>query len=114
MVQVASKGNAMKLENFEKEYYDEIENSNVSIETLEKFGVTKKTLSKEVYLRGIYGDEIIVDKEQAKVTNGKKSITRLCEEELNLKGEFASIYGSIDNSSFDQNFDLLGIKLDVE
>lgn len=105
----------MELENFEKEYYDEIENSNVSIETLEEFGVTKKALSKEVYLRDIYGDEIIVDKVQEKTTNnGKKSVTHLDEDELSLKSEFASIYDSIDGSSFDKNFDLLGIKLDVE
>lgn len=105
----------MKLEDYEKEYYDEILDEEVSVETLEKFGVKKKTLSKEVYLRSIYGDEIVLSKKDEELAkNAKKMITHLNEEELGLKSELAEIYKSIDNSSFDDDFDRLGIKLSGE
>ncbi len=105
----------MKVENFESEYYDEILSAEVKVSDLEKFGVKKKTLSKELYLKNIYGDEIIFIKNEDSLAKGaKKSITKLTEEELGLRSELSEIYSSIDNSNFDEAFDMLGIKFEEE
>lgn len=106
----------MKLEDFEKEYYEEINKTEVKVEDLEKLGVNKKTLSKEVYLKNLYGDEIVDDGsgDIQNVKGAKKIVAKLTEEELGLKSEFVNIFSAIDRSMFDKNFDELGLRLDEE
>lgn len=105
----------MELSDFEKEYYDEINNSSVKLETLEKYGVDKKTLAKEVFLHNIYGDKILVeDDEETEIKGAKKSITRLGEAELGIKSELEQIYEGFELASFDEKLSALGIKFDDE
>lgn len=107
---------AKNLSDFEREFEDELGMAEVSIEELNALGVSNKALSREVFLRKIYGDKIIVsdETEQQEITGGRRMVTRLGDEELGFKSELVKVFDEIDNSDFDKNLDLLGLKTDEE
>lgn len=96
------------LSNFEKEYYSEIKELDVSLAELKKCGISDKVISSEMYLYAIYGDEIvtskIIDDVDAKT---KKTVSKIGEDDISSDKGYRSICDEIENSEFDKNVDVL-------
>lgn len=94
------------LTEYEKEFESEVAKQYISIEDLKKCGVSEKTLASELFLRKIYGDEIvkrtlsdIIDERQ------EKRISKVGEDEKNIDVELRNIWNDIENSEFDKNME---------
>ncbi len=96
------------LSKYEKELSVEIDNQKITIDQLTKCGISKDVLSCEVYLRKIYGDEIIENTFHDDLDESKtKSIKKIDESERNIDAELRAIVDDIENSEFDKNLDAI-------
>ena len=97
------------LKDYESEFRKEIDNHTIEISHLKKCGVLDVTLSSEVYLRKIYGDEIEVSTASVdeNIDEKKKSVQKIGEVEMNTNDEFRSVINDIETSEFDQNLEIL-------
>lgn len=96
-----------KLSDFEKEYYSEINNYNVSEKDLVGAKVHPKSLAYEVYLRKFFGDGFAqknaVDDYDA---GAKRKVEKLTKEKLD-NSEFSNIMSDIEQSEFDDNVEAI-------
>lgn len=96
------------VEDFEKEYSSEIEEEFVSVEDLKKFKVSLSSLKLEIYLRNIYGDDIISNISSDDFLIGaKKSIEKVDLTQVGTKSLLQNLSEDIDNSDFDKEFDAI-------
>ena len=96
------------LTEYELEYAGEIANQVISIEDLKKCGISEKTLASELYLRKIYGDEIVKKTIIDDVDDKKeKAVIKIGMDEKNMDHELRSIFNEIENSEFDKNIDAI-------
>ena len=97
------------LKDYESEFRKEIDSQVVEVSHLNKCGVSNVALSSEVYLRKIYGDEIVVSQSSGdeKIDEKKKSVQKIGEREMNTNDEFKSVMNDIETSEFDQNLEIL-------
>ena len=96
------------LTKYEKELSVEIENQTITVEHLSKCGISKDILSCEVYLRKIYGDEIIENTFHDDLDETKdKVIKKIDESEKNIDAELRAVVQDIENSEFDKNLDTI-------
>ena len=97
------------LKDYESEFRKEIDSHIVEVSHLNKCGVSNVSLSSEVYLRKIYGDEIVVSHSSGdeKVDEKKKSVQKIGEREMNTNDEFKSVMNDIETSEFDKNLEIL-------
>lgn len=94
----------LDLNDFEKEYFSEIQSKNVSIYDLKRAGVFEKTLLSEKYLFDCYGDEIFKANSSDEIF-GQKKVVKLSDEEKNSSSELAKILEKIDNDNFDEKLE---------
>lgn len=98
----------LALSKYEKELSFEIENQRITIDQLIKCGVSKDVLSCEVYLRKIYGDEIIENTFRDDLDESKtKSIKKIDDSERSIDAELRAVVEDIENSEFDKNLDAI-------
>ena len=98
----------LALSKYEKELSFEIENQRITIDQLIKCGVSKDVLSCEVYLRKIYGDEIIENTFRDDLDESKtKSIKKIEDSERSIDAELRAVVEDIENSEFDKNLDAI-------
>lgn len=97
------------LENFEREYYDEIIKTTVTLDAFKKVGISEKSLAREMYLRKIYGDSILSLEIGDSEMYGKKMITKLSESDFGFRDEFKMVFDEIEKSSFDAALDMMHI-----
>ena len=96
------------LEKYEKELSVEIDQQAVTIDHLIKCGISKEVLACEVYLRKIYGDEIVASTYHDDIDETKtKSIKKVGDEERNIDTELRNVVNDIENSEFDQNLETI-------
>ncbi len=88
-----------KLNEFKREYQEEIELVGVGVESLKKNKVHLSVLEAEVYLRKAFGDEIYVPKK---------------EEEMALDNQVREICDSLVDENFDNNVGVILSKLNKE
>lgn len=92
--------------NYEKEYASEIAEQVISIDDLMKCGISKKTLASELYLRKIYGDEIVTQTLVDDIDLEKeKKVIKIGDTEKNIDNELRAIFADIENSEFDKNIE---------
>lgn len=95
-----------KLAQFEKEYFIEASELNVSVDDLKAYGVTSQILSGEQYMISRFGNEIVehtVDDEIDE--NARAEITSLDDYDLESSLIFTEIIKRIDSSEFDDNLE---------
>lgn len=96
------------LNNFEKEYYSEIKETEVSLSELKKYGISDKVVSSEMYLYTIYGDEIVTAKIEDSVDEKtKKTVSKIGEDDISSDKGYRTLCDEIENSEFDKNVDVL-------
>lgn len=90
---------------FEKEYYSEIKNFNVSEADLTELKIPKKVLAYEVFLRKNLGDSLAKFGEDDDYdANSKRKVEKVPIDKLD-NSELANIISEIDTSEFDNNLD---------
>lgn len=103
-----------KLNEFKKEYFEEIESVGVGVDYLKKCKVPTSVLEAEVLLRKVFGDEIYVPKKKEEALVGEKEIVKLTEEDMALDNQVRKICDSIIDENFDNNVGVLLAKLNLE
>lgn len=103
-----------KLNEFKREYQEEIELVGVGVESLKKNKVHLSVLEAEVYLRKAFGDEIYVPKKEEEKLTGEKEIVKLTEEEMALDNQVREICDSLVDENFDNNVGVILSKLNKE
>ena len=100
--------NSKIIADYEKEYANEIASVFITIEDLEKCGVSEKTLASELYLRNFYGDEIVKQKLVDDVDDKRqKTVVKIDEAEKDIDNELRQIWNDIESSEFDKNIDTI-------
>ena len=97
------------LKDYESEFRTEIDSSVVEVSNLNKCGVSNLSLSAEVYLRKIYGDELVLSQSSndEKIDEKQKTVQKIGEIEMNTNSEFKSVMNDIESSEFDKNLEIL-------
>ncbi len=92
------------LTTYEQEFSAEIDGQFISIDDLKKCGVSEKTLASELFLRKIYGDDIVKkNTTDFYDTQKTKTVSKVGDDEKNINNELRSILEDIENSEFDKN-----------
>ena len=94
---------------YTKEYKSEIDEHVVEVSHLQKCGVNDLSLSAELYLRDIYGDEIVNTSKiiEEVIDEKEKRVQKIGEVEKNSNNEFRSVLTDIEESEFDKNLEIL-------
>lgn len=96
-----------KLEEFKKEYFDEINATDVSLEDLKKYKVSNDVLSAEVALRKLFGDELYIPKKTEEKIEGEKEVIKLSEEDIAFDSEVREICENLLNDDFESGVSVL-------
>jgi len=103
-----------KLNDFKREYFEDIESVKVSVEDLKKCKVPNSVLEAEVLLRKVFGDEIFVPEKKEENITGEKEVVKLTEDDMALDNQVREICDSIVDNTFDNNVGVLLAKVNVE
>ena len=103
-----------KLNDFKREYFEDIESVNVSVDDLKKCKVPTSVLEAEVLLRKVFGDEIYVPEKKDENITGEKEVVKLTEEDMALDNQVREICDSIADVAFDNNVGVLLAKVNAE
>lgn len=96
------------LKNYEKEFSQELKNSNISLDELYDLGLTEEELKVEMFLRSIYGDSTIKTIEEDKpLDEGSKTIEKINQQDIVLNRSLSNMHEEIEQDKF--NTDLEGI-----
>lgn len=90
-----------QFERFKKEFAEDIEEEQVTIEILKKNKISSDILQAEVRLHKVFGDEIYLQEKKEEALNGEKEIIKLSETDIAFDNEVRKICDEIDNSEFD-------------
>ena len=100
------------IEDLKNEFYIETKNCNVTAEDLKSAGVSDLVLKSEIYLKSLYGDDIIFDEEvSGEIDLSKKKVEKINLNELNKITELSKFIDSISASEFDKNLEILNAKI---
>lgn len=92
---------------FKKEFAEEINASNLSVDTLKKSKVSKEVLEAEVALRKVFGDEIYQRKVISDNIEGEKTIIKLNDEDISFDSEVQKICDGLVDTDFDAGVNVL-------
>jgi len=97
-----------KISDYEKENLAEINEFEVSIDDLKKYGLSDEILAYESGLRKFYGDEILLKTEVDDINEEEtKKVTKIDLSDMNIDTQFKAICEDIENSEFDENLDII-------
>lgn len=95
------------LEEFKKEFSEEIGLEEVSLDDLKKHKVPSSVLEAEVALRKVFGDEIYVPKKSEETIEGEKVILKLSEEDIAFDNEIREICENLLDDNFESGVSVL-------
>ena len=104
----------IELNEYKKEFYEEIRAINVKVEDLESMKISNKTLASEVALRKRFGDEITVSKAIEADENEEKTIAKLDTEDIEFDGTVRDICERAVDENFDSEADVFNSYLNQE
>lgn len=99
------------LEEFKKEYSEEIGLEEVNVENLKQNKVSSNILEAEVVLRKVFGDEIYVPKKTEEKIDGEKEILKLSEEDIAFDSEVREICENLLDDNFESGVSVLLSKI---
>lgn len=103
-----------KINLFKKEFQDEINNYNVSLDDLKKVKLSNSVLSAEITLRKVFGDEIFVSKKTEETIGGEKTIVKLSEEDISFDSRVRELCEQLPDANFDANISVVLSKVAEE
>lgn len=103
------------INDLKNEFSDEIKNCQISSKDLKKLGVSENTLLAEIYLKKMYGEDIIIDEDaKGEVDLTKKKIEKIDLNELGKMTELKTYIENISKSDFDEKLDIVLSKIKNE
>lgn len=103
------------INDLKNEFSDEIKNCQISSKDLKKLGVSENTLLAEIYLKKMYGEDIIIDEDaKGEVDLTKKKIEKIDLNELGKMTELKTYIENISKSDFDEKLDVVLSKIKNE
>lgn len=103
----------LKLDEFKKEFAEDIDSVNVSIEKLKQLKISSSVLEAETLLRKFFGDEIYVPKKKEENVTGEKEIVKLSEDDMSFDGEVREICENLEDLEFEGSCAVFLLKLDA-
>lgn len=103
-----------KINLFKKEFQDEINNCNVSLDDLRKVKLSNNVLSAEITLRKVFGDEIFMPKKKEEIIGGEKTIVKLSEEDISFDSRVRELCEELPDAKFDANISVVLSKVAEE
>lgn len=103
------------IDNLKNEFYDDIKNCKVGVEDLKKFNCGENSMSAEIFLKSIYGEDIIIDEDiKTDVDLTKKKIEKVDLNELGKISELTNYINDIPKSEFNEKLDIVMSKIKSE
>ena len=102
-----------KLEEFKREFSDEIDSVNISVEKMKKLKISPSVLEAETLLRKVFGDEIYVPKKIEEKVTGEKEVVKLSEDDMSFDGQVREICDTLEDFEFDNNSATLIARMNV-
>ena len=103
-----------KINEFKKEFAEEIDKTYINIEDLKKNKISSSVLEAETMLRKIFGDEIYSPKKFNEEITGEKEIVKLTEEDVSFDSQVRDICENIADAEFDNNLGVFLSKVNSE
>ena len=103
-----------RLNEFKKEFADDIDSVSIGVEFLRKRKVSMSVLGAETLLRKVFGDEIYMPKKFSENVSGEKEIVKLTEEDMAFDAQVRELCENIVDNDFDNNLGVLSSKLNSE
>ena len=96
---------------FKKEFAEEINASNINVDTLRDSKVSKEVLNAEVSLRKVFGDEIFERKVENENIDGEKEVFKLNDEDIAFDSEVQQICDDLVDMDFEMSVNVLLSKI---
>lgn len=96
---------------FKKEFQDEINATEVNLNSLKNAKVPNEVLEAEVYLRKVFGDEIYERQVQNVDITGEKEVIKLNENDLSFDTEVQRICENLVDPNFDAGVNVVLAKI---
>ena len=103
-----------KIDEFKKEFAEEIDGVNVSVEKLKQLKVSSSVLEAETLLRKVFGDELYTSKKKEEKVLGEKEIVKLSEDDMSFDGQVREICEELEDVDFDNNVAMFVLQIDGE
>lgn len=103
-----------KIDEFKKEFAEEIDGVNVSVEKLKQLKVSSSVLEAETLLRKVFGDELYTPKKKEEKVLGEKEIVKLSEDDMSFDGQVREICEELEDVDFDNNVAMFVLQIDGE
>lgn len=103
-----------ELNEYKKEFYEEIRAIDVQVKDLEALKISNKTLAAEVALRKRFGDEISISKAIEADENEEKTVAKLDTQDIEFDETIRDICERTIDSDFDSEVDLLMASISQE
>lgn len=101
------------LDEFKKEFTDDIDSVDISVEKLKKLKISSSVLEAETLLRKVFGDEIYAPKKKEEKVTGEKEIVKLSEDDMSFDGEVRDICENLEDLDFEGKVAMYILKLDT-
>ena len=101
------------LDEFKKEFADDIDSVNITVEKLKQLKISSSVLEAETLLRKVFGDEIYTPKKKEEKVTGEKEIVKLSEDDMLFDGEVREICENLEDLEFEGKTALYILKLDA-
>ena len=92
-----------KIDEFKKEFADEIDGVNISVEKLKQLKVSSSVLEAETLLRKVFGDELYTAKKKEENISGEKEIVKLSEDDMSFDGQVREICEELEDVDFENS-----------
>lgn len=99
--------NINEVEEYKKEYYEEIRNISVQVENLNELKISNEILAAEVSLRKVFGDEIPNEKFDELDNDENKAVSKLDAGDIEFDGTVREICERVVDQKFDSELDIL-------
>ena len=101
------------LDEFKKEFADDIDSVDISVEKLKKLKISSSVLEAETLLRKVFGDEIYAPKKKEEKVTGEKEIVKLSEDDMTFDGEVREICENLEDLDFEGKAAIYILKLNA-
>jgi hypothetical protein len=102
------------LTKLKREFHEEINDLNVSLEELKKTKVSNEILQTEVALRKIFGDEIYEKQGVVENVEGVKEVIKLNEEDIAFDSEIQKLCEDLVDNNFETGVNVILSKMSGE
>ena len=102
-----SNNEIVKIDDYKKEFYEEIRSIHVKLDDLRELKIADKILASEIALRNVFGDEISVSRFADIADGEEKTISKLDMQDIEFDASIRDFCERVIDPEFDSEVDLL-------